>query len=70
MNFYFNEMKHLIIYTAILIIVLGFVLYKAIEVIINMIFKTSDIDENWDVQLNIFKLERVMLKTINKAMPY
>lgn len=61
-------MKHLIIYTTILFIVTGFIIYKILEYIMNIIFNISDVDEKLDVQLNIFNIERVMLKRINKLI--
>lgn len=67
-NFYFNQMKHLIIYTTILLVVTGFIVYKMLEGIMNIIFNISDVDEKLDVQLNIFSIERVMLKRMNKLL--
>ncbi len=60
-------MKHLIIYTVLIPVVLGFMIYKAIEAMINVIFNISDIEERINYQLNIFSLERMMLQTIKNG---
>ncbi len=57
-------MKHLIIYTAIIPVVVSFILYKLVEAVINWIFSISDVDERLNYQLNIFSIERVMLKRL------
>ncbi len=57
-------MKHLIIYTLIIPVVLGFITYKLVEVVINWIYSISDIEDRLNYQLNIFSLQRVMIKRL------
>lgn len=56
-------MKHLIIYTVLIPVIIGFMIYKMVEALINVLLSISDIEERISYQLNIFSLERVMLKT-------
>lgn len=60
-------MKHLFIFTVLIPIVLGFMIYKAIEAIINVVFSISDIKKRVSYQLNIFSLERLILKIIKNG---
>jgi len=57
-------MKHLLIYTAILLVVTGFIVYKLIEGIFNWICSISDSEERVNYQLNIFNIQRQMLKKL------
>lgn len=59
-------MKHLLIYSLLMPVVLGFMIYKVIEAIINVLLSISDIEDKLHYQLNIFGLERTILKTIKK----
>lgn len=59
-------MKHILIYTLLLPVVLGFMIYKAVEAIINVILSISDIEEKLHIQLNIFGLQRQMLDGLKK----
>lgn len=59
-------MKHILIYTLLLPVVLGFMIYKAIEAVINVILSISDIEEKLHIQLNIFGLQRQMLDGLKK----
>ncbi len=60
-------MKHLIIYTVLLPVMVGFMIYKAVEAMINVVLNISDIEERINYQLNIFSLERMMLQTIKNG---
>ncbi len=60
-------MKYLIVYIVLIPIVLGFIVYKLIEAIINGIFNISNVKEKWHFQLNIFSLERVMITKIDNG---
>ena len=60
-------MKHLIIYTVLLPVMVGFMIYKAVEAMINVVLNISDIEERINYQLNIFSLERMMLQTIKNS---
>jgi hypothetical protein len=57
-------MKHLLIYTAILLVVSGFIIYKLIERIFNWVCSISNLEERVNYQLNIFNIERQMLKKL------
>ena len=57
-------MKHLFIYTVILLIAVGFMLYKIIEQIINWLLVLVDLEDRLNSQLNIFEIERLMLKKL------
>lgn len=57
-------MKHLIIYPVLLLIAIGFMLYKLIEVFINWLLILTDVDDRLNSQLNIFHIERLMLKKL------
>lgn len=57
-------MKHLIIYSVLVFVVAGFIVYKMIEALINVLLDISNIKERIHYQLNIFSLERLMLKNI------
>lgn len=59
-------MKHILIYTLLIPVVLGFMIYKIIEAIINVILSISDIEEKLHYQLNIFSLQRQMLDKFKK----
>lgn len=60
-------MKHLIIYTVLIPVVIGFMIYKALEAMINVTLSISDIEERINYQLNIFSIERMMLQTIKNG---
>jgi hypothetical protein len=57
-------MKHLIIYTLILLIVIAFMLYKLIEGVINWLLVLTESPERLNSQLNIFSIERLILKRL------
>lgn len=57
-------MKHLFIYTLLIPVVIGFLIYKVVEAAINVCLHISDIEEKLNYQLNIFSLERTVLRTI------
>ena len=60
-------MKHLIIYVCLIPVVVGFMIYKAVEAMINVILNISDIEERINYQLNIFSIERMVLQTIKNG---
>lgn len=60
-------MKHLLIYTVLIPIIVGFIVYKMVEALINVLLNISDIEEKLNYQLNIFSLERVILTTIKNG---
>jgi hypothetical protein len=60
-------MKHLLIYTVLIPVIIGFMIYKAVEAMINVALSVSDIEERINYQLNIFSLERFILTTIKNG---
>jgi len=60
-------MKHLLIYTVLIPVIVGFIVYKMVEALINVLLNISDIEEKLNYQLNIFSLERVILTTIKNG---
>jgi len=60
-------MKHLIIYTILIPVIVAFMIYKAVEAMINVVLNISDIEERINYQLNVFSMERMMLQTIKNG---
>ncbi len=60
-------MKHLIIYTVLIPVIVAFMIYKAVEAMINVVLNISDIEERINYQLNVFSMERMMLQTIKNG---